>query len=103
MTHQLRMRSDEALAEKMAQTTNHLAAAKAFCAEVKERIGEEVRLAKLNVAKIEQEAAANTREEQRHLFQVSEPLKMPRKGPRVGEEGPGQLQVLYPRSSKHLA
>ena len=35
MTHQLRMRSDEALAEKMAETTNQLAAAKAFCAEVR--------------------------------------------------------------------
>ena len=42
---------------------------------MKERIGEEVRLAKLNVAKIEQEAATNTREEQRHLFQVFSSLR----------------------------
>lgn len=70
MTHQLRMRSDEALAEKMTQTTGHLAAAKAFCAEVKASIGEEIRLAKLNVAKIEEEAAMNTRNEQRKVQEL---------------------------------
>ncbi|CAJ1420513.1 unnamed protein product [Effrenium voratum] len=65
ITHQLRMRGDEALVEKMSHTTAQLVAAKTFCAEVKESLNEEIRQAKLNMAKIQEEAAANTRNEQR--------------------------------------
>jgi len=70
LTYQLRLRSDEALAEKISQTTGHLGEAKAFCAKVKEEMADEIRLAKLNAARIEEEAAANTRSEMRKLEEL---------------------------------
>lgn len=70
LTYQLRLRSDEALAEKISQTTGHLGEAKAFCAKVREEMAEEIQLAKQNASRIEEEAAMNTRNEQRKLEEL---------------------------------
>eukprot|EP00435_Cladocopium_sp_Y103_P061967 s305_g23.t1 len=70
LTYQLRVRSDEALAEKISQTTGHLGDAKAFCAKVREEMAEEIQLAKQNASRIEEEAAMNTRNEQRKLEEL---------------------------------
>ncbi|CAE7328022.1 atpG [Symbiodinium natans] len=67
MRHQLRLRSDEALAEKMARTQGELLSAKAFCAQVQTDMEAAIRDAQTAAARIEAEAAANTFEEKRKL------------------------------------
>lgn len=87
MTHQLRLRSDEALAEKMAGTQRELTSAKAFCAQVQTDMEEAIRSTKLAAMKIEAEAAANTFEEQRKLQDLENNALQSFKGSREEAQG----------------